>query len=158
MKIQVSHSLGTDVASAFKLCTDLKSQQSIYGQMKVQQPTIKREGRAPNLKLRISRKVPVNPPAALKKFVSAANEVSHTEAWRTDGQGYLADLQIDIRSVPVKIVGTKALRPEKGGCRVEWHFDVTSGVPLLGTLIASFAGDEIRKSLEDEYRVLKAEA
>jgi hypothetical protein len=33
---------------------------------------------------------------------------------------------------------------------------VTSGLPLLGSLMASFAGEEIRRSLEDEYKVLKA--
>ena len=30
------------------------------------------------------------------------------------------------------LAGTKAVRPEKGGCCVEWNFDVTSGIPLLG--------------------------
>jgi len=156
VKIQVKHSLKTDTQAAFKLCTDQKSQESVYGRMPVQEPKIKREGRAPNVTLRITRKVPVNPPAAIRKFVTAANEVAHTERWRTAGQGYLADLQIDIKSVPVRISGTKSLQPEKGGCRVEWNFDVTSGVPLLGGVIASFAGGEIRKSLEDEYKVLKA--
>jgi hypothetical protein len=48
----------------------------------------------------------------------------------------VADLQIEIKSVPVKVSGTKSLQPEKGGCRIEWNFDVTSGVPLLGGLIA----------------------
>jgi hypothetical protein len=156
MKIQIKHSLKTDTGAAFKLCTEQKNQESVYGRMPVQEPRVKREGRAPNVKLHITRKVPVNPPAALRKFVSGASEVSHIERWRADGDGYVADLQIEIRSVPVKVSGTKSLQPEKGGCRIEWNFDVTSGVPLLGGLIASFAGDEIRRSLEDEYKVLKA--
>jgi hypothetical protein len=156
MKIQVRHSLKADTAAAFKLCTEQKNQESVYGRMPVQDPKIKREGRAPNVKLHITRKVPVNPPAALRKFVSGASEVTHTERWRANGDGYVADLQIEIKSVPVKVSGTKSLQPEKGGCRIEWNFDVTSGVPLLGGLIASFAGDEIRRSLEDEYKVLKA--
>ena len=156
MKIQIKHSLKTDTAAAFKLCTEQKNQESVYGRMPVQEPRVKREGRAPNVKLHITRKVPVNPPAALRKFVSGASEVAHTERWRADGDGYVADLQIEIKSVPVKVSGTKSLQPEKGGCRIEWNFDVTSGVPLLGGLIASFAGDEIRRSLEDEFKVLKA--
>jgi hypothetical protein len=53
-------------------------------------------------------------------------------------------------------VGTKSLQPEKGGCSVEWNFDVTSGIPLLGGIIASFAGEEINKNLEDEFKVLKS--
>ena len=56
----------------------------------------------------------------------------------------------------MKIVGTKTLQPEKGGCSVEWNFDITSGIPLVGGIIASFAGDEIKKNLEDEFKVLKS--
>jgi hypothetical protein len=156
MKFQGRHALETRVADAFKTCTDYKSQQAIYERMDVQEPRVQREGRAPNVKLRITRKVPINPPAALRKFVSGTNDVAHTEHWRAAGDGYIADLEIDIKSVPVRIKGTKGLQPDKKGCRIEWQFDVTSGVPLLGTLIASFAGEEIRKSVEEEYRVLTA--
>ena len=60
------------------------------------------------------------------------------------------------RGVPVKIVGTKKLHPEKGGCSVAWVFDITSGIPLLGRVIASFAGAEIEKNLQDEFKLLKA--
>ena len=63
---------------------------------------------------------------------------------------------VEIKGVPVKIVGTKALQPEKGGSSVQWTFDITSGIPLLGSVIASFAGDELKKNLEDEFKVLKA--
>jgi len=100
--------------------------------------------------------MPANPPAAIRRFVPSTNEVSHTEDWAADGDGYAADIVVEIRGVPVKIVGTKQLQPQKGGCTVAWNFDVTSGIPLVGGLIASFAGGELQKNLEDEYKVLKA--
>ena len=156
MKVHVKHSLKTDVSSAFKLCTEQKSQEAVYSQLGGSDVKIKREGRAPNPQLRISRKMPANPPAAIRRIVPSTNDVSHSEDWSADGDGYSADIVVEIRGVPVKIVGTKALQPEKGGCSVEWNFDVTSGIPLLGGIIASFAGEEIRKNLEDEFRVLKA--
>mgnify|MGYP003444958049 FL=1 len=86
----------------------------------------------------------------------ATNEVSHTEDWGADGEGYRADIAIEIKGVPVKISGTKAVRPEKGGCCVEWNFDVTSGIPLLGGIIASFAGGEVEQKLEKEFKILKS--
>ncbi len=156
MKIQVKHTLGTDVASAFRLCTEQKSQEAVYAQLGGTDVRIKREGRAPHVKLKVSRKMPANPPAAIRKLVPTTNDVTHTEQWGSDGKGYAADIAVDIRSVPVKIVGTKVLQPDRGGCSVAWHFEVTSGIPLLGGLIASFAGDEIRKNIEDEARVLKS--
>jgi hypothetical protein len=156
MKIEVRHTLKTDVGSAFKLCTDLKSQEAIYAQLGGTDVRIRREGRAPNVKLRISRRVPANPPAALRKLVPATNDVSHVEDWGADGEGYAADIVVDIKGVPVKIAGTKTLQPEKGGCSVAWRFDISSGIPLLGGMIASFAGEELKKNLENEYKVLKS--
>jgi hypothetical protein len=156
MKVHVKHTLKTDVASALKLCTELKSQQEIYGQLGGTDVKIKRDGRSPNIKLKVSRKEVANPPAAIKRLVPSVNEVSHTEDWAADGDGYRADIAIDIRGVPVRISGTKSLQPEKGGCSVEWTFDVTSGIPLLGGLIASFAGTEVEQKLEKEFKVLKS--
>jgi hypothetical protein len=156
MKVHVKHSLKTDVASAFKLCTELKHQEQVYAQLGGTDVKIKREGRAPNVKLRISRREVANPPAAIRKLVPATNDVSHTEDWSADGDGYSADIAIDIKGVPVKIAGTKTLQPEKGGCSVEWNFDVTSGIPLLGSIVASFAGSEVQQKLETEFKVLKS--
>jgi len=156
MKVHVKHSLKTDVAAAFKLCTEQKSQEQVYAQLGGSDLKIKREGRAPNVQLRISRKMPANPPAAIRRIVPSTNEVSHVEKWAADGDGHAADIVVEIKGVPVKIVGSKVLQPEKGGCSVEWNFDITSGIPLVGGIIASFAGDEIKKNLEDEFKVLKS--
>jgi hypothetical protein len=84
--------------------------------------------------------------------------VSHTEDWTAAGDAHEADIVIDIKGVPVKIVGSKSLKPEKGGCAVEWKFDVTCGIPLLGGVIASFVGSEIEQKLEREFKVLKSMA
>jgi hypothetical protein len=156
MKVHVKHALKTDVASALRLCTDQKSQQALYARLRGSNVTIKREGKAPNVRLRVSRTMPATPPAAIKRLVPATNEVSHSETWRAEGKGYVADVAVEIKGVPVRIAGTKALRPEKGGCSVEWTFNVTSGLPLVGSVIASFAGAELERNLQDEYKVLEA--
>lgn len=82
--------------------------------------------------------------------------MSHTENWRADGEGYVADIVVKIKGVPVKIEGTKALRAERSGCAVEWEFEVTSTVPLLGGLLAAFGAEQLKGNLENEYRILKA--
>jgi hypothetical protein len=158
MKVHVKHTLKTDVASAFKLATELKNQEEIYAQLGGTDVKIKREGRAPNVKLKISRRELANPPAAIRKLVPSTNDVSHTEDWGADGDGYAADIAIEIKGVPVRISGTKRLQPEKGGCSVEWTFEVTSGIPLLGGIIASFAGSEVEQKLEREFKILKSMA
>ena len=156
MKVHVRHTLKTDVGAALKLCTEQKNQETIYARLGGSELKIKRDGRSPNVKLRISRKEDANPPAAIRKLVPSTSEVSHTENWGADGDGYSADIAIDIKGVPARITGTKSLQPEKGGCSVEWNFDVTSGIPLLGGVIASFVGGEIEKKLEAEFKILKS--
>ena len=75
MKVHVKHSLKADVASVFKLCTEQKSQEAIYAELGGSDVKIKREGRAPNVRLNISRKEPANPPAAIRRIVPSVNEV-----------------------------------------------------------------------------------
>jgi hypothetical protein len=158
MKVHVKHTLKTDVASAFKLCTEQKHQETIYAQLGGSNVKIKREGRAPNVKLTISRTEDANPPAAIRKLVPSESTVSHTEEWSADGDLHQADIVIDIKGVPVKISGTKSLRPDKKDCIVEWRFDVSCGIPLLGGVIASFVGSEMEQKLESEFKILKSMA
>lgn len=155
MKIEAKHVLATDVGSAFRLCTDQKSQEAIYAQLGGTGLKIKRQGRTPNVTLEVARRMPANPPAAIRKLVPSTSDVSHIERWSADGAGYAAAISVDIGTVPVKIAGTKTLQPDRKGCTVAWSFDVTSGIPLLGSILARFAGEELRKNLEDEARVLK---
>ena len=121
MKVHVKHTLKTDVAAAFKLCTEQKSQEQVYAKLGGSDLRIKREGRAPNVQLRISRRMPANPPAAIRRLVPSTNEVSHVEKWSADGDAHAADIVVEIKGVPVKITGSKVLRPEKAGCSVEWN-------------------------------------
>ena len=95
MKVHVKHALKTDVASALRLCTDQKSQQALYARLRGSNVTIKREGKAPNVRLRVSRTMPATPPAAIKRLVPATNEVSHSETWRAEGKGYVADIAVE---------------------------------------------------------------
>jgi hypothetical protein len=156
MRVHVSHSLKTDLASAVRACTEVKSLKATYAALGGSDVRIKREGRAPNVRIEISRKMPANPPAAIRLLVPTTNEVSHTESWRAHDDGEVADITVDIKGVPVKIKGTKALRPDKSGCAIEWEFDVTSGVPLLGSVLAAFGAEQLKANLEDEYRILKS--
>jgi hypothetical protein len=156
MRVHVRHSLKTDVASAVRACTEVKSLEATYAELGGSDIKIKREGRAPNVRIRITRKMPVNPPAAIRLLVPSTNDVSHTENWRADDDGHVADIIVEIQGVPVTIKGTKALRPEKSGCAIEWEFDVTSGVPLLGSVLAAFGAEQLKGNLEDEYRILKS--
>jgi hypothetical protein len=61
---------------------------------------------------------------------------------------------IDIKSVPVPIKGTKGLQPARHACRIEWRFDVTSGVPLLGYDDRSLAARKSERASKTNTDVL----
>ncbi|HSN70861.1 MAG TPA: DUF2505 domain-containing protein [Steroidobacteraceae bacterium] len=155
MDVRVKQALKADLETAFKVCTESKSLEETYAELGGTDVRIKREGRAPNVKIRVARKMPADAPAAIKRFVPAVNDVSHTEQWRREGDYHVADIEVEIKGVPVKISGTKALIPNKQACAVEWHFTVTSGVPIVGRVLAGFAAEQLQGQLEDEAAILK---
>ena len=87
----------------------------------------------------------------------STNEVSHTENWTADGDGHAADIVVEIKGVPVKIVGSKVAAAREGRLQ-PWSGISTSPAASrsLGGIIASFAGAEIEQKLEDEFKVLKS--
>jgi hypothetical protein len=155
MQVAVRHVLAAEVADVFQACTDKAQLAATYAGLGGTDVDIRRDGRAPNFKLRITRRMPADAPGALKRFVPAVNEVAHTENWRVEGDGRIADIVVEIRGVPVRMSGTKSVMPDANGCAVEWRFAVTSGVPLLGSTIAGFAGEQLRAQLEKEFAILR---
>jgi len=155
MEVHVKHTLKHDLAEAFEACTGKDSLESTYEQLGGENIHIRRKGRAPHVSLTITRRMPANAPAAIRRLVPEMNEVSHTEEWAHEGKGYQADITVEIKGVPVHITGTKALRPDKAGCIIEWKFDVTSKVLLVGGLLASFAAEQLKETLEAEFKILK---
>jgi len=149
MKVHVKHTLKTDVASRSSSAPSSRARRDLRA-ARGTDVKIKREGRAPNVKLKISRRNWANPPAAIRKLVPSTNDVSHTEDWGADGDGYAApDLAIEIKGVPVKISGTKRLQPEKGGCSVEWTFRRHERHPVARRHHRSFAGSEVEQKLAE---------
>ncbi len=133
MKIQVKHSLKTDVGSAFKLCTEQKSQEAVYAKLPGIDVKIKREGRAPNVKLRISRKMPANPPAAIKRLVPCDQRgLAH----RGLGGGRRRLCGRHRRRDQGRAGQDRRHQDPAAGKRRQLGrsgtFDITSGIPLLG--------------------------
>lgn len=155
MEVHVRKSMKCDLAALHKLCTDQKSLEATYDQLGGEAIRIKREGRSPNLRIAVSRRMPANPPAAIRRLVPAMNDVHHTEKWRAEDGGHVADIEVTIKGVPLNISGTKTLHAEKGGAVVEWRFDVTSKVLLVGGILAAFGAEQLRQNLEDEAAVLR---
>ena len=158
MKVHVKHTIKSDVATVFKLCTEQKHQESIYSQLGGTELKVKREGRAPNVKLRISR----------KEAGESAGRHPQDRSQRERGEPHRG---LD-RGRRRARGGHRHRHQRRAGedrrhqvaharerrLRVAWNFDVTCGIPLLGGVIASFVGSEIEQKLEREFKVLKAMA
>ena len=104
-----------------------------------------------NKKVIIKRIVPADVPKALKKFMQPSNRVNQTELWKfIEPNTYKCNLEIDIVGVPVDIRGSILIIGDEQQCTVQSLTEVSSGVPILGKLIAKFIADETEKTIEEE--------
>jgi hypothetical protein len=106
--------------------------------------------------IKVKREVPADVPGILKKFLGAWNKVEQTEEWQGETGGVrTCKLDINVIGVPVKVSGTMTLSPEGGGCVNDVRIKVTSGIPLVGSMLADFVGGDTNKSMGAEYAFIK---
>ena len=103
----------------------------------------------------ISREVPAQAPALLKKFIGDWNTLEQSESWKADGDEFVNELKIKSPGVPVRIEGSMNLRPQGKGSINEVELDVTCSIPLVGRALAEFIGSDAERTLEAEYKFIK---
>lgn len=96
--------------------------------------------------LKIRRKLPMQVPAAVKKFVSPETTIVHEDAW--DLAKKTGRITIDLQGVPVEMSCTTALT-DKGAseCEMTYVFDIKAKIPLVGGLIEKAVAAENDKEI-----------
>ena len=111
-------------------------------------------------RIRIRRKVPMQAPAMVKKFVGAESTVVNEERWnRAKGSG---SVLVEPVGMPLEMSCATSVKDEGAGCVVRYDWTINAKVPLVGGALEKFvvsdlekrAGEETRIALEmlDDYR------
>ena len=157
MEVKDLHYYTQDVDTVFRVFHDPQFVLAKYegiGARNIELLECSGEGNSRTIK--VKREVPADVPGILKKFLGAWNRVQQNEEWQGDDGGVrVCQLTINIVGVPVKVAGTMTLSPDANGCVNDVRLNVTSGIPLVGGLLADFVGGDTKKSMDAEYVFIK---
>ena len=102
------------------------------------------------------REVPLDVPAALRKFLGSWTAVLQNEEWIEGDEGeYLNELQINSEGLPAAITGTMTLRPTDDGCVNDVVMEIDCSIPLIGRKLEQFIAASTTEQLEAEYEFIQ---
>lgn len=89
-------------------------------------------------------------PAMVSSMMSGDPGTERTEAWRPDGDGYLADFTVTIKGAPASIKGTMALTPTESGCTLTVQGQASVPIPLFGGKIEQTVVEQVAELIRVE--------
>lgn len=95
--------------------------------------------------IKIRRPLPMQVPAAIKKFVPGNPTIVHVDAW--SAKTLTGKVEVELPGMPVEISCTTSLKDQGKDCVLTYVFDIRSKVPLLGGMIEKQVAAENQKEI-----------
>lgn len=157
MQIHGKHVYAQGIETIFKSFGDkarLEARFKALGARNIQIQTCKLT--KTSLDLILSREMPVEAPALLKKFFGEWSLSTQEEHWKgSAAKGYECDLKITLKNVPVNITGKWFLSGDANGCVNDVTMNFECGIPLVGNKLASFVGNSAVVVMKKEYEHIR---
>ena len=157
MEIKGKHVYAQGVETVFKSFGDkagIESRFQALGARNVQVQTCKLT--QTSLDMVMSREVPVDAPAVLKKFLGEWSLVTQEEHWTgSAAKGYTGELKITLKGVPVTVTGKLFLSGNTNGCINDVTMTFEGGLPLVGKKLAEFVGSTAVTQMQKEYEFIR---
>lgn len=153
MKIQVEQRYQQPIEQVFAAFCDrglLEEKLQFLGSRNV---TIHRLEASPtHFEAQITREVPAEAPAMLKKFIAEWNTMHQKEQWKgSPASGFSGSFKVDVEGVPVAVQGSFSLRTEGGATLHRVEVEADSKIPLIGKKLAEFVVSKSKESLLNEF-------
>ena len=103
-----------------------------------------------DFRIKIERKVPLDAPGVVKKFVPAEATVVSEEKWNRAAK--TGAVKVEPQGVPVDIKANVRFADDAQGCTITYAFDVTARVPLVGGALEKFVAGDMEKKFAEEAR------
>jgi hypothetical protein len=101
-----------------------------------------------NFSIKFKRNVPMNAPAAVKKFVSAQNTVIHEDSWNIASKK--GAVKVEIQGMPIEMSAVTLLRDEGKECVMTYEWEIKSKIPLVGGTIEKAVAAENEKAIPEQ--------
>lgn len=111
---------------------------------------LEHDARGDDFRIRIERKVPLNAPGIVKKFVPAEATVVSEERWNAAKK--TGTVKVEPAGVPVDIRCKARFADDAQGCVITYAFEVDARVPLVGGALEKFIASDMETKFADEAR------
>lgn len=108
------------------------------------------EAKGDEFRIRIERKVPLDAPGIVKKFVPAEATVTSEERW--NGAAKTGVVTIEPAGIPVAIGCKARFADDAKGCVITYAFEVNARVPLVGGALEKFIASDMESKFAEEAR------
>jgi len=103
-----------------------------------------------DFRIKVERKVPLDAPALVKKFIPAETTVVSEERWNSVKK--TGAVKVEPVGVPVEIKCTARFADDAQGTTITYAFDVTAKVPFVGGALEKFIAADMESKFAEEAR------
>jgi hypothetical protein len=105
----------------------------------------------PEFRIKIRRKVPMQAPSIVKKFVPAESTVVNEETWNTKTK--TGRVLVDAVGMPLEVSCTTRMRDEGKACVVDFDWIIHARIPLVGGTLEKFVVSDMERRAAEETAV-----
>jgi hypothetical protein len=151
MKFDIKARYPAPSAVVLKMFTDKDFHQKKLGVLGIQKSRVlEHDTKGDDFRIKIERKVPLDAPGVVKKFIPAEATVVSEEKWNRASKS--GAVKIEPAGVPVDIRCTARFADDAQGCVITYAFDVNARVPLVGGALEKFIASDMQAKFADEAK------
>ena len=151
MKFDIKARYPAPSAVVLKMFMDKDFHQKKLGVLGIAKSRVlEHDAKGDDFRIKIERKVPLNAPGMVKKFVPAEATVVSEERW--NGAKKTGTVKVEPAGVPVDINCTARFADDAQGCTITYAFEVSARVPLVGGTLEKFIASDMEAKFADEAK------
>jgi len=103
-----------------------------------------------DFRIKIERKVPLDAPGVVKKFIPAETTVVSEERWNRASK--TGNVKIEPQGVPVDIKCAARFADDAKGCTITYAFEINAKVPFVGGVLEKFIAGDMESKFAEEAK------
>jgi len=104
-----------------------------------------------DFRIKIRRKVPMQAPSIVKKFVPAESTVVNEERWNTRSR--TGSVMVEPQGMPLEVSCVTAMKDQGKGCIVSFDWTIRAKIPLVGGALEKFVVSDMERRAAEETEI-----
>lgn len=151
MKFDIKARYPAPSATVLKMFMDKDFHQKKLGVLGITKSRVlEHDANGDDFRIKVERKVPLNAPGMVSKFVPAEATVVSEEKWNRASKS--GQVKVAPQGVPVDISCKARFADDAQGCTITYAFEVNARVPLVGGALEKFIASDMETKFADEAK------